>query len=73
MIIPELLTCLAHQTDTEEYPIDQLSLSAAQRYSVLVTARADRNLNYACFFIPENLMAAPFDTLRTPAFTQTST
>ncbi|KAL8286981.1 hypothetical protein RQP46_003987 [Phenoliferia psychrophenolica] len=34
-------------TDTDEYAIDQLSLSAAQRYSVLVTARNDTDLNYA--------------------------
>lgn len=41
------LTKSLRQTDTEEYPIEMLSLSVAQRYSVLVTARNDTDLNYA--------------------------
>lgn len=34
------------QTDTEEYPIDVLGISVAQRYSVLVTALDSTTLNW---------------------------
>jgi hypothetical protein len=35
------------QTDIEPYPVDQLNIAVAQRYSVLVTARNDTGLNWA--------------------------
>jgi len=37
----------ADGTDVEEYPIDLISVAAAQRYSVLVTARNDTSANWA--------------------------
>lgn len=43
----------ADGTDTEEYPVDYINLSVAQRYSVLVTARNDTDMNY--------LITAKFD------------
>ncbi|GAA5959158.1 hypothetical protein JCM21900_001410 [Sporobolomyces salmonicolor] len=36
----------ADGTDTEEYPVDHLTLGIAQRYSVLVTALNDTSSNY---------------------------
>jgi iron transport multicopper oxidase len=35
------------QTDVKESPIDILSITVAQRYSVLVTARNDTSSNWA--------------------------
>jgi iron transport multicopper oxidase len=37
---------MATQTDVEALPVDMLSLAAAQRYSVLVTARNETTQNY---------------------------
>ncbi|KAI0053202.1 multicopper oxidase [Auriscalpium vulgare] len=37
----------ADGTDVEEYPIDLLTITVAQRYSVLVTARNDTSANWA--------------------------
>lgn len=34
------------QIDTEEFKVDSLSVSVAQRYSVLVTAKNSTDLNY---------------------------
>ncbi|KAJ8585102.1 Fet3 protein [Rhizopogon salebrosus TDB-379] len=48
----------ADGTDTQEKPIDMLSLSAAQRYSVLVTARNDSSSNWA---IHANMDTTMFD------------
>ena len=42
-----LLIAFARQTDLDEFPVDYLSLSVAQRYSVLVTARNDTSSNFA--------------------------
>lgn len=36
----------ADGTDTEEYPVDFLGITVAQRYSVLVTAKNETNMNY---------------------------
>jgi FtsP/CotA-like multicopper oxidase with cupredoxin domain len=46
------------QTDTQEQPVDMLSLSVAQRYSVLVTARNDTSSNWA---IHANMDTTMFD------------
>ena len=48
------------QVDTEEMPVDLLSLSVAQRYSVLVTALNDSTANWA---IHANMDATMFDTV----------
>ena len=48
------------QTDVEEYPLDQLSISVAQRYSILVTAQNDTSANYA---IHANMDTVMFDTV----------
>ncbi|GAA5986611.1 hypothetical protein JCM11641_005166 [Rhodosporidiobolus odoratus] len=45
---------------TEEFPVDYLTLSVAQRYSVLVTARNDTNEN---FLIHANFDSSMFDTV----------
>ncbi|KAF5360236.1 hypothetical protein D9757_012888 [Collybiopsis confluens] len=47
-------------TDTEEYPISLISLSVAQRYSILVTARNDSSSNWA---IHANFDTDMFDTV----------
>ncbi|KAL0958079.1 hypothetical protein HGRIS_000255 [Hohenbuehelia grisea] len=47
-------------TDIEEYPTDLLSVTVAQRYSVLVTARNDTSANWA---IHANMDADMFDTV----------
>ena len=48
------------QTDTEEFPIDLLTVTVAQRYSVLVTARNDTSANWA---IHANMDTDMFDTV----------
>ncbi|KAG1741488.1 Fet3 protein [Suillus paluster] len=48
----------ADGTDTQEQPVDILSVSAAQRYSVLVTARNDTSSNWA---IHANMDTTMFD------------
>ncbi|THH20380.1 hypothetical protein EW146_g992 [Bondarzewia mesenterica] len=50
----------ADGTDTEEYSIDMISVTVAQRYSVLVTARNDTNANWA---IHANMDTVMFDTV----------
>lgn len=50
----------ADGTDTEAYPVDHVSLSVAQRYSVLVTARNDTNSN---FLFHANFDSSMFDTV----------
>jgi iron transport multicopper oxidase len=45
-------------TDIQEFPIDVLSVSVAQRYSILVTARNDTKANWA---IHANMNTAMFD------------
>ncbi|KAF8886132.1 ferroxidase [Infundibulicybe gibba] len=47
-------------TDVEESPIDLLSVTVAQRYSVLVTARNDTSANWA---IHANMDIEMFDTI----------
>ncbi|KAI0765253.1 Fet3 protein [Fomes fomentarius] len=47
-------------TDVEESPIDLISVTVAQRYSVLVTARNDTNANWA---IHANMDTDMFDTV----------
>ncbi|KAF7297982.1 hypothetical protein HMN09_01019100 [Mycena chlorophos] len=47
-------------TDIEEYPIDLVTLSVAQRYSVLVTARNDTSANWV---IHANMDTDMFDTV----------
>ncbi|KAF9003375.1 Fet3 protein [Cyathus striatus] len=47
-------------TDVQESPIDLISLTVAQRYSVLVTARNDTNSNWA---IHANMDTDMFDTV----------
>jgi len=48
----------SYQTDTQEQLVDMLSVSAAQRYSVLVTARNDTSSNWA---IHANMDTTMFD------------
>ncbi|KAF8838947.1 Fet3 protein [Paxillus ammoniavirescens] len=48
----------ADGTDVQEYPVDMLSLSAAQRYSVLVQARTDASSNW---MIHANMDTTMFD------------
>ena len=48
------------QTYTEETPVSMLSVTAAQRYSVLVTARNDTNSNWA---IHANMDPDMFDSM----------
>ncbi|KAL5512657.1 hypothetical protein ACEPAG_2923 [Sanghuangporus baumii] len=50
----------ADGVDTEEMPVDVLSLTAAQRYSVLVTALNDTTSNWA---IHANMDTGMFDTI----------
>lgn len=38
------------QTDIEEFPVDYLGISVAQRYSVLVTAKNTTDANYAIHY-----------------------
>ncbi|KAJ7098323.1 Fet3 protein [Mycena epipterygia] len=47
-------------TDIEEFPIDLLTLTVAQRYSVLVTARNDSTANWA---VHANMDTDMFDTV----------
>ncbi|KAK7059678.1 Fet3 protein [Favolaschia claudopus] len=47
-------------TDIEESPIDLLTLTVAQRYSILVTARNDTNANWA---VHANMDTDMFDTV----------
>ncbi|KAK0472802.1 Fet3 protein [Armillaria novae-zelandiae] len=47
-------------TDIEESPINLISVSAGQRYSVLVTARNDTDLNWA---VHSNMDTAMFDEI----------
>ncbi len=49
-----------NQTDVEEFPIDLLSVTVAQRYSVLVTARNDTSSNWA---IHANMDSDMFDKI----------
>lgn len=51
---------LLHQIDIEEFPVDHLTLSVAQRYSVLVTARNDTSEN---FYMHANFDSMMFDTV----------
>lgn len=52
---------LLRQVDTEESPIDLISITVAQRYSVLVTARNDTTAsNWA---IHANMDTDMFDTI----------
>lgn len=51
---------LAFQTDVQESPIDVLSVTVAQRYSVLVTARNDTSSNWA---IHANMDTDMFDVV----------
>ncbi|GAA5964502.1 hypothetical protein JCM8115_003900 [Rhodotorula mucilaginosa] len=46
--------------DIEEFPVDHLTLSVAQRYSVLVTARNDTSEN---FYMHANFDSMMFDTV----------
>jgi iron transport multicopper oxidase len=48
------------QTDIQEAPIDLLSVTVAQRYSILVTARNDTSANWA---IHANMDTDMFDTV----------
>ena len=48
------------QTDVEEYPIDLVTVTVAQRYSILVTARNDTSANWA---IHANMDTDMFDTV----------
>ncbi|KAK4701689.1 iron transport multicopper oxidase, partial [Phenoliferia sp. Uapishka_3] len=50
----------ADGTDTEPYAVDHLSLSVAQRYSVLVTAKNDTSTNYVFQALFDSTM---FDTV----------
>ncbi|KAG1867396.1 Fet3 protein [Suillus subluteus] len=50
----------ADGTDTQEQSVDMLSVAAAQRYSVLVTARNDTSSNWA---IHANMDTSMFDTV----------
>ncbi|GAA6021208.1 hypothetical protein JCM11491_001607 [Sporobolomyces phaffii] len=50
----------ADGTDVEEFPVDHLTLSVAQRYSVLVTARNDTSSNYLVHAMFDETM---FDTV----------
>lgn len=56
----EMRVIEADGTDIEEFPVDHLTLSVAQRYSVLVTARNDTNSN---FFIHAMFDETMFDTV----------
>ncbi|KAJ7731143.1 Fet3 protein [Mycena maculata] len=47
-------------TDIEEYPIDLLTISVAQRYSILVTARNDTSANWV---VHANMDTTMFDTV----------
>ncbi|KAF7291853.1 Fet3 protein [Mycena indigotica] len=47
-------------TDIEEFPIDLVTLTVAQRYSILVTARNDTNANWA---VHANMDTDMFDTV----------
>ena len=51
---------LLSQTDTEEYVTDLISVTVAQRYSVLVTARNDTSANWA---VHANMDSDMFDTV----------
>lgn len=42
----EMRVIEADGTDTEEYAVDHLGITVAQRYSVLVTAKNETNMNY---------------------------
>lgn len=46
--------------DTEEHPTDMLTISVAQRYSVLITARNDTSANWR---IHANMDADMFDVV----------
>lgn len=48
------------QVDTEPYPVDFLTVSVAQRYSVLVTARNDTSQNW---LVHANFDDSMFDTV----------
>lgn len=48
------------QVDIQEFPVDHLTLSVAQRYSVLVTARNDTSEN---FYMHANFDSMMFDTV----------
>ncbi|KAE9398315.1 ferroxidase [Gymnopus androsaceus JB14] len=48
-------------TDTEEYPIDQISIAVAQRYSILVTARNDTTSSN--WMIHANMDTTMFDSV----------
>jgi iron transport multicopper oxidase len=58
-IIPTAFFSCCLKTDTQEYPVDYLTLSVAQRYSVLVTARNDTSSN---FLIHANQDPVMYDT-----------
>lgn len=46
-----MLTSARHrQTDVEEFPVDYLTISVAQRYSVLVTAKNETTSNFAVHY-----------------------
>ena len=49
---------MSSKTDTQQQPVDMLSVSVAQRYSVLVTARNDTSSNWA---IHANMDTTMFD------------
>ena len=56
-----------YKTDVQESPIDLLSVTVAQRYSVLVTARNDTSSNWV---IHANMDTVMFD--KVPATLNTS-
>ena len=72
--------CYAEQTDVEESPIDLLSVTVAQRYSVLVTARNDTSANWVIHanmdtdmfdFIPADLVySTSFFPLAAPSYSE---
>ena len=56
----EMRVIEADGTDIEEFPVDHLTLSVAQRYSVLVTARNDTNSHFLIHAMFDETM---FDTV----------
>lgn len=60
-MLTRALRLIHSQTDTEEYSTDMLSVTVAQRYSILVTARNDTTpTNWA---IHANMDTDMFDTV----------
>ncbi|KIK41685.1 multicopper oxidase [Suillus luteus UH-Slu-Lm8-n1] len=63
----------ADGTDTQEQPVDMLSLSVAQRYSVLVTARNDTSSNWAIHANMDTTMFDKVPSTLSPNITSTIT